>query len=177
MFARALHERGLKMSLNEHPHAAFARHEEVCRELARVLGHDTSYRSPIQFDASSPRFLQALFSVVHRRLEEQGCDFWWIDWEQDSHSHTPDLDPLLLLNHFQFLDTKHTNHDSYPIIFSRYGGPGRHRYPVAFLRTPWPRGILFNASLNLQQLLPTSDTVGEAMTLKDIIQAIGTMSA
>lgn len=129
-FAEALHQRGLKMTLNDHPHAGIAHHEEVYDEVTKVLGHDTTHRDPVQFDPASPEFLHAFFNVVHRRVEEQGCDFWWIDWQQGSHTRTPGFDPLWLLNHFQFLDTKQAHGES--IIFSRYGGPGSHRYPVGF---------------------------------------------
>ncbi|KAK8009113.1 glycosyl hydrolases family 31-domain-containing protein [Apiospora marii] len=134
-FADALHKRGLKMTLNDHPHAGIAHHEEAYAEISKVLGHDTTHRDPVQFDPASPRFLHTFFNVVHRRLEEQGCDFWWIDWQQGSHTRTPGFDPLWLLNHFQFLDTQQQNQargGGESIIFSRYGGAGSHRYPVGF---------------------------------------------
>lgn len=131
-FAEALHQRGLKITLNYHPHSGVAHHEDVYEELAEVLGHDTTHCDPIQFDHTSSKFMQAFFNVVRRRLETQGCDFWWIDWQQGSHSRTPGFDPLWLLNHFQFLDTKQAHTDSQPVIFSRFAGPGSHRYPVGF---------------------------------------------
>ncbi|KAK8061613.1 hypothetical protein PG994_007979 [Apiospora phragmitis] len=87
-FANALHERRLKMTLNDHPHAGIAEHEEVYEELAKVLNHDTTNGDTIQFDPTSPEFVHAFFNA-------------------------------------------HAD-DSYPIIFSRYGGPGSHRYPVGF---------------------------------------------
>lgn len=120
------------MTLNDHPHSGIAHHEEVYEELAKALGHDTTKKNPVQFDPTSPKFMQAFFNIVHRRLEDQGCDFWWIDWQQGSHSRIPGFDPLWLLNHFQYLNTKQTTKSSEPIIFSRYAGPGSHRYPVGF---------------------------------------------
>lgn len=83
-FAQDVHNRDLKITLNDHPHLGIAHHEEVYEELARVLGHETKHGDPIQFDPSSPKFLHAFFNVVHRRLEDQGCDFWWIDWQRIS---------------------------------------------------------------------------------------------
>ncbi|KAK8131963.1 hypothetical protein PG999_000136 [Apiospora kogelbergensis] len=165
-FAHDLHERGLKMTLNDHPHAGIARHEEVYTEVAKVLGHDTTHGDPIQFDPTSPEFMHAFFNVVHRRLEDQGCDFWWIDWQQGSHSRTPGFDPLWLLNHFQFLDTKRTHgDDSYPIIFSRYGGPGSHRYPVGFSGDT----IATWASLQFQpEFTATSSNIGYGWWSHDI---------
>lgn len=131
-FTKSLRDRDLKITLNDHPHAGVHSFEDVYEELARVLGHDTSNRDPIQFDPTSSKYMYAYFNTIHRRLEEIGCDFWWIDWQQGSHSRIPGFDPLWLLNHFQYLDTKKIVSHSLPIIFSRYAGPGSHRYPVGF---------------------------------------------
>lgn len=131
-FTRALAERHLRITLNDHPHSGVHKHEDVYQELAEKLGHDKMSEQPISFDPTSPEFMQAYFDIVHRRLEEIGCDFWWIDWQQGTETQIPGLDPLWLLNHFQYLDTKQAKPDSRPIIFSRYAGPGSHRYPVGF---------------------------------------------
>jgi hypothetical protein len=64
-------------------------------------------------------------------LEEQGVDFWWIDWQQGDHTSLPSLDPLWWLNHLHFYDLAR-NPNKRPIIFSRWGGPGNHRYPIGF---------------------------------------------
>ncbi|KAF2428935.1 hypothetical protein EJ08DRAFT_680265 [Tothia fuscella] len=130
-FQKALHDRGLKVTLNDHPHAGIHCHEDLYEEMAKVLEHDTTFKKPILFDGTDPKFMHAYLNVLHRKLEEQGCDFWWIDWQQGLDSRVFGLDPLWLLNHFQFLDAeRHRPAD--PIIFSRYAGPGSHRYPVGF---------------------------------------------
>jgi alpha-glucosidase (family GH31 glycosyl hydrolase) len=131
-FAKALHDMDLKITLNDHPHAGIASHEEIYEEVSKVLGHDTSNKDPVPFDPTSPTFMHAFFNVVHRSLEKKGCDFWWVDWQQGSNTRIPGLDPLWLLNHFQFLDTKKAIPSSLPLVFSRYAGPGSHRYPVGF---------------------------------------------
>lgn len=131
-FTKALHDRGLKVTLNDHPHAGVDCHEDMYEEMARVLGHDTTYRAPILFDPTSPKFMHAYLNVLHRKLEEQGCDFWWIDWQQGSYCRIPGFDPLWLLNHFHYLDQKQNKAESQALIFSRYAGPGSHRYPVGF---------------------------------------------
>jgi glycosyl hydrolase family 31 len=131
-FTKALHDRGLKVTLNDHPHAGVHFHEDIYEEMARILGHDTSHRAPILFDPTSPKFIHASLNVLHRKLEERGCDFWWIDWQQGSFCRTPGFDPLWLLNHFHFLDQKQTKSESQALIFSRYAGPGSHRYPIGF---------------------------------------------
>ncbi|KAF2668425.1 putative alpha-xylosidase [Microthyrium microscopicum] len=131
-FTAALHDKGLKVTLNDHPHAGVHNHEDSYEEMAKALGHDISKRTPILFDPTSQGFMHAFFHILHRNLEKQGCDFWWIDWQQGSFSRIPGFDPLWLLNHFHYLDIERTKGKSEALIFSRYAGPGSHRYPVGF---------------------------------------------
>ncbi|KAI8668529.1 Glycoside hydrolase, family 31 [Fusarium keratoplasticum] len=131
-FAAELRKRGLRMTLNDHPHEGIHHHEEIYCQMAAVLGHDTSENAPILFDPTDPDFMRAFLQVLHRNLEDMGCDFWWIDWQQGPHSKVPGLDPLWLLNHFNYVDHLKTTKETQPLIFSRYAGPGSHRYPVGF---------------------------------------------
>lgn len=131
-FADALHDRNLKMTLNDHPHGGVGPHEEQYEKMARFLGHDTSDKTTILFDPTNPRYMEGYFGILHKALEEKGCDFWWIDWQQGSISRIPGIDPLWLLNHFQYLDTKQKAGAKDALVFSRYAGPGSHRYPIGF---------------------------------------------
>ncbi|KZZ87307.1 Glycoside hydrolase, family 31 [Moelleriella libera RCEF 2490] len=131
-FGRALHDRKLKITLNDHPHAGVHHHEEPYEAMAKALGHDTSKKAPILFDPTNAKFMKAYLDVLHRSLEKETCDFWWIDWQQGPISRVPGLDPLWLLNHFHFRDHVNQNGEGRGIIFSRYAGPGSHRYPVGF---------------------------------------------
>lgn len=128
-FIKALHDRGLKVTLNDHPHLGIHSHEDMYEAMAQALGHDTTNRIPILFDPTSPKFMHAYLNVLLQHLDEQGCDFWWIDWQQGSVSRVLGLDPLWLMNHFEFLHQQ-INSKSRPLIFSRFAGPGSHRYPV-----------------------------------------------
>lgn len=131
-FTDALHSRGLKVSLNDHPHAGVHCHEDIYEAMASALEHDTTHGAPILFDPTSPKFMHAYLNVLYRTLEEQGEDFRWIDWQQGPISRVPGLDPLWLLNHFHYFDTLRSKGESQALIFSRYAGPGSHRYPVGF---------------------------------------------
>jgi hypothetical protein len=129
---KALHERGLTTALNDHPAAGVHKHEDLYVDMSGALGHDPANGAPIQFDPTSPAFMHAYLNVLHRKLDEQGCDFWWIDWQQGTHSRVS-FDPLWVLNHFQFTHDKlQKSASSLPLIFSRYAGPGSHRYLVGF---------------------------------------------
>ncbi|KAK6527371.1 hypothetical protein TWF281_010551 [Arthrobotrys megalospora] len=129
-FGEELHRRGLKITLNDHPHGGIHCHEAAYEDMAKSLGHDTTHKAPITFDATNKAFLDAFFDIVHRPIEKEACDFWWIDWQQGPYSKIDGMDPLWLLNHFHFLDnSKMAKH---PLVFSRYAGPGSQRYPIGF---------------------------------------------
>ncbi|KAH8763505.1 putative alpha-xylosidase [Hyaloscypha sp. PMI_1271] len=129
-FLKELHERKLRVSLNDHPADGVQNYEDLYPAMAEALSHSTEHSDPIHFDITDRNFLNAFFDVLHRPLEDQGADFWWIDWQQGSHSRIPGIDPLWVLNHFHFVDNK--LHHKRPLTFSRYAGPGSHRYPVGF---------------------------------------------
>lgn len=131
-FLSELHKRGLKTTLNDHPAEGIASYEDKYEEVAKFLNHDTSQGAAVPFDATSKKYLKAYFDIVLAGLEKDGCDFWWIDWQQGSYSRLKDVDPLWVLNHYHFLHAQGRSDVKHPIIFSRYGGPGSHRYPIGF---------------------------------------------
>lgn len=127
-FLSALHDRGLRVTLNVHPADGVRTHEEAHPAMAAALGR--SPHDPIPFDVTDREFLDAYFDVLHRGLEADGVDFWWLDWQSGPHSRVAGIDPLWMLNHFHFLDNAREGRR--PLTFSRYAGPGSHRYPVGF---------------------------------------------
>lgn len=129
-FLGDLHKRNLKVTLNLHPAEGVQPHEMMYDAMATALGKDPEQKLPILFDFCDPKFVKAYFTYLHYPQEENGVDFWWIDWQQGSISKIPGADPLWLLNHFHFLDSAKNNQR--PIILSRYAGPGSHRYPIGF---------------------------------------------
>lgn len=129
-FLKWLHDRGMKVTLNVHPADGVRAFEAPYPAIAREMGADASRGEPVDFDAADPHFMEAYFECVHHPLEDQGVDFWWIDWQQGSVCRIPHLDPLWILNHFHYLDSRRRGRR--PVIFSRYAGPGSHRYPIGF---------------------------------------------
>jgi alpha-glucosidase (family GH31 glycosyl hydrolase) len=130
-FLRWLHEQGLKVALNLHPALGVRPHEEAYREMAQRLSVDPATGETIAFDIADPEFVRAYFEVLHHPQEERGVDFWWLDWQQGEESNLPGLDPLWWLNHLHFYDLGRDGQKR-PIIFSRWGGLGNHRYPIGF---------------------------------------------
>ncbi|MGC5168823.1 TIM-barrel domain-containing protein [Luteimicrobium sp. DT211] len=129
-FLRALHGRGMRTTLNLHPADGVRAFEDAYPAMAAAMGIDPSSQAPVPFDLTDPHFLRAYFEVLHHPLEEQGVDFWWIDWQQGRISNRPGVDPLWLLNHFHHLDAARDGRPG--MTFSRYAGPGSHRYAVGF---------------------------------------------
>lgn len=129
-FLKRLHERGLKASLNVHPADGIRAYEEPYEHTSRALGRDPAKELPIEFDPADPHFMDAYFKEVHHPIEDEGVDFWWVDWQQGSRSKIEGLDPLWILNHYHYLDSMRRGKRA--LTFSRYAGPGSHRYPIGF---------------------------------------------
>jgi alpha-glucosidase (family GH31 glycosyl hydrolase) len=129
-FLAELHRRGLAVSLNVHPAEGVHAHEERYAAIARRMGIDPDSELPVAFDPTDRTFLQAYFEELHHPLEDDGVDFWWLDWQQGGVTRIAGLDPLWLLNHFHYLDSGRNGRR--PLTFSRYAGVGSHRYPVGF---------------------------------------------
>ncbi|MFC8598974.1 TIM-barrel domain-containing protein [Isoptericola sp. NPDC057191] len=129
-FLGALHERGMRTTLNLHPADGVRAFEDAYPQVAEATGVDPASAQPVSFDPTDPDFLRAYFELLHHPLEEQGVDFWWIDWQQGRTSGLRGVDPLWLLNHFHHLDA--ARHGEPGMTFSRYAGPGSHRYAVGF---------------------------------------------
>ncbi|WP_294427834.1 TIM-barrel domain-containing protein [uncultured Treponema sp.] len=128
-FLAELHKRNLKVSLNVHPAEGVGRHEEYYHKMKKALNLKDDGQS-IPFDITNPKFVEAYFECLHYPREEEGVDFWWIDWQQGETTNLKNLDPLWLLNHYHFLDNAKAS--GRPLILSRYSGEGSHRYPVGF---------------------------------------------
>ncbi len=163
-FLNWLHEKGLHVTLNVHPADGVRAHEEMYRDMGKALGVDTEHEQPISFDVSNEKFMEAYFEYLHHPLEDQGVDFWWIDWQQGGTSKIEGMDPLWMLNHFHFLDNGRDGRKR-PMTFSRYAGAGSHRYPIGFSGDT----IISWASLAFQPYFTASaSNIGYGMWSHDI---------
>lgn len=129
-FLAELHRRGLAVTLNVHPADGVRAFEDAYPQVAEDMGVDPASERPIPFDPTDSRFMDSYFTRLHHPLEDDGVDFWWLDWQQGSFSRTPGVDPLWLLNIEHFNDS--ARRGQLPLTFSRYAGPGSHRYPIGF---------------------------------------------
>jgi|LSQX01.1.fsa_nt_gb alpha-glucosidase (family GH31 glycosyl hydrolase) len=129
-FLKELHTYNVKIPLNLHPAGGIRWFEDVYEQFAKAMGLDHTLLQHIPFDFTNPNFINNYFRLIHKPYENDGVDFWWIDWQQGSTSKLPGLDPLWALNHYHYLDIIKEKKNG--IILSRYSGIGSHRYPVGF---------------------------------------------
>lgn len=129
-FLNWLHAQGLHVTLNVHPANGVKPYEAAYEQMGRALGVDVEKEEDIKFDVTNEAFLEAYFPYLHHPHEDIGVDFWWVDWQSGSISKIEGLDPLWMLNHYHFLDSRRNGKRA--LIFSRYAGIGSHRYPIGF---------------------------------------------
>ncbi len=162
-FLKNLHDRGMKATLNLHPADGIRAYEKAYPALAEHMGVDAAAEEPVPFDPASPKFMHYYFEDVLHPMEEEGVDFWWLDWQQGQKTGMKGLDPLWMLNHFHFMDS--ARNGLRPLTFSRYAGPGSHRYPVGFSGDTYVTW----ESLNFQPYFTaTADNIGYAWWSHDI---------
>ena len=125
-----LHENGFHTTLNVHPSQGVRFFEDSYESMCRRMGKDPATKEFIPFEPTDPQFMQAYFEELHHPLEDEGVDFWWLDWQQGTKTKTKGLDPLWILNHLHTLDN--ARNQRRPLILSRYAGFGSHRYPLGF---------------------------------------------
>lgn len=124
------HQKGLKMPLNLHPASGIQPHEERYPEMARAMGIDPDTQKYIPFDITDKKFAKNYLEIIHHPLEEQGVDFWWLDWQQHKETNIPGVNPTFWLNYVHFTDMERQG--KRPLIFHRWGGLGNHRYQIGF---------------------------------------------
>lgn len=129
-FLANLKGRGLAVTMNLHPRDGVRYFEQQYPEMARACGIDPASKKTVEFDLTNKRFLNAYFDILHHPYEQDGVDFWWVDWQQGTKSKMSNLDPLWLLNHYHTLDINREGKQG--VILSRYAGLGSHRYPLGF---------------------------------------------
>ncbi|MGE0481953.1 MAG: TIM-barrel domain-containing protein, partial [Phycisphaerae bacterium] len=139
------HDEGLHVTLNLHPGFDVEAFEARYREFADALGVDPASTPKLKFEHGDPRFAAAYLRHLLHPLERDGVDFWWLDfppfWTQTA---VDGVDALWWLNHLHWVDQQRraraTPKAVRPLILSRWGGLGSHRYPLGFsgdTRSTW----------------------------------------
>ena len=129
-FLSDLHSKGLKTTLNLHPHSGIRGFEKHYQTIAKHMGLDYENEEQVEFDPTNEKFVKYYYEDVLNQLEDEGVDFWWIDWQQGSKTKLNNLDPLWMLNHYGYLDSGRKG--CRELILSRFTNYAGHRYPIGF---------------------------------------------
>ena len=128
-----LHERGLAVVLNDHPHDGIRSHEEMYADFMQALGVSPESKVDVEFDAGNRQYMEAFFRHAHEKREAEGVDFWWLDWQQD---HLKPIIKGTMLPHLPWLNYCYYEHarknGKRGASFSRFGGIGDHKHPIFF---------------------------------------------
>ena len=129
-FLKELQDNNFKVTLNLHPAQGVRFFDDMYEEMARAMNIDPATKQRVNFDITDPQYVDAYFNILHKPYENEGVDFWWIDWQQGTKTKVKNLDPLWALNHYHTLANERDQ--KRPLILSRYAGVGSHRYPLGF---------------------------------------------
>lgn len=134
-FLKWVHNQGLRTTLNLHPADGIQPHEEIYPKFAEAMGVDPATKEPVPFRITDKKFVKHYFELLHHPMEDDGVDFWWMDWQQGEISEVKGLDPLGWINHLHFEDSKRRGQRA--MLYSRWGGLGGHRYHIGFSGDTW----------------------------------------
>ncbi|MBX7247191.1 MAG: glycoside hydrolase family 31 protein [Candidatus Sumerlaeaceae bacterium] len=125
------HDQGLAVTMNVHPADGVQPKETMYAKFMRDMGEDPNSTRTIPFDAGNRKYMETLFRDTHWPLEDEGVDFWWVDWQQDREVRSlPGLLNLSWLNKLYFDNSMRQGKRG--LGFSRWGGWGDHRHPIHF---------------------------------------------
>ncbi len=129
-FLQRVKQEGLKITMNVHPASGVEPWEQAYPAMATAMGIDPATRKYVPFDITDRKFAENFLRHVFHPLEQQGVDFWWLDWQQQSHTRLAGVNPTWWLNYVYFTDQE--KEGKRPILFHRWGGLGNHRYQIGF---------------------------------------------
>ena len=130
-----IHANNLRVSLNLHPADGVNSVESprYYEAMKSELNGKYDTDGNIAWSIDYPDFTKSFFKNIIREHEQEGVDFWWLDWQQHLTSHaTPGLGETFWCNHVFFNDMKKNRSEHRPVIFHRWGGLGSHRYQIGF---------------------------------------------
>ena len=129
-FLQKLHAEGIKTTLNLHPASGVEPWEKAYPAFARAMGIDPATHKYVPFDIADKKFATNYMDLLHHPLEQQGIDFWWLDWQQEQKTSLAGVMPTWWLNYVHFTDQQREG--KRPLLFHRWGGLGNHRYQIGF---------------------------------------------
>ena len=129
-FLRYLDEQGINATMNLHPADGVRPYEKKYKEFAGRMG--ISDGKAREWLGSDKRFVRSLFETYLHPYQEDGVDFWWLDWQQWANDKKiGNLSNTWWCNYLFFSDMERQGKKR-PMLYHRWGGLGNHRYQVGF---------------------------------------------
>ena len=129
-----LKHRGLAVTLNLHDANGVAPWEAQYPVLCEFL--QCKQGETIPFTVVNETVMLGIDDLVLRPLQQQGVDFWWIDWQQGEAGPGGALggkmNPTIWTAHVRSTQPMRLREDRRTMVLARWGGLGAHRYPVHF---------------------------------------------
>lgn len=128
---KKVHDKGITVSLNDHPHDGIRPHEWNYTQFAKAVGAKEG-EVPL-FDLSDRNYMENFFRYAHYPSEEMGVDFWWLDWQQNYlYPYVKGLNSTSLswINELYYRDSMRQGKRG--AGYSRWAGWGDHRHPIQF---------------------------------------------
>ena len=129
----AMHDRGIHVALNDHPHDGIRSHEDCYPAFMEEMGLAPKSGVNLEFDVGNRRYMGAFMKSALSPLKEIGVDFFWVDWQQDY------VKPYIKgtrMRHIPWLNRcyyEYTRGDGKRgASYSRWGGIGDQKYPMHF---------------------------------------------
>jgi alpha-glucosidase (family GH31 glycosyl hydrolase) len=129
-FLKGIHQQGLKATLNIHPASGVQPWEDHYPELARAMGIDPASKQYVPYDITAKKFATNYLNDIIHPLEQQGINFFWLDWQQEDTTSIAGLNPTWWINYVFFTDQQRQGKRA--LLFHRWGGLGNHRYQIGF---------------------------------------------
>lgn len=140
------HSKGLHVTLNLHPASGIQPWEESYSEMKRRMGMKPVGERYVPFRIADKKFAENWLNVSLGQREDEGVDFWWIDWQQgedwiENKEKISHVNPTYWLNYVFFTNPNMwKKRNLRPMILHRWGGLGNHRYQIGFsgdVRVSW----------------------------------------
>ncbi len=162
-FLKLANKHNVKIGLNLHPASGIRFWEECYVDMATANAINPESKICVPFSIDRAEYVNSYFTFICHPYQNEGVAFWWIDWQQGDKWGKEGINPLWTINHYHYLDI--SSNSVTPIILSRYGGIGSHRYPVGF---SGDTSITWNTLKFLPYFTATSSNIGYTWWSHDI---------
>ncbi|MCF8363173.1 MAG: glycoside hydrolase family 31 protein [Prolixibacteraceae bacterium] len=129
-FLKWTNDNNIKTCLNLHPASGVQPHEAAYEKFAKSMGIDPATKKHVPFEITNKNYAKNYMEILLHPIEEDGIDFWWLDWQQWGSTKIDGVNPTFYLNYVHTSDMERRG--IRPLIYHRWGGLGNHRYQIGF---------------------------------------------